>query len=296
MPFGVAGRVRARALLLIALFAAAGCSSAGVFRQYEYEEELYLALDGSVTVNVNASVASLVALRGVNLDPDPNARIDQDQRPRTLRRSWGARHDQPGEARSSPFRPCERESGERRSPVDACSVRLVDVSIRTQRRSVRVSTGGRTASGAQPSGIRWTGDEIVAFRLHLPSEIVFHNSPSGQVERGNILEWEQPLAERLAGRPVEMEVHLETESILYTTLLLFGSTIVAAAATLLFAVWWIARRGRGSEVAPDRRNDVRDGAADETRGSRVSSSILTAARAPARLRRPSSDCWSPRRR
>jgi hypothetical protein len=102
--------------------------------------------------------------------------------------------------------------------------------------------------GTQPSGIRWTGDEIVAFRLHLPSEIVFHNSPSGQVARGNILEWEQPLAERLAGRPVEMEVHLETESILYTTLLLFGSTIVAAAATLLFAVWWIARRGRGSEV------------------------------------------------
>jgi hypothetical protein len=103
-------------------------------------------------------------------------------------------------------------------------------------------------AGVQRDGIRWTGDEVVAFRLHLPSAIVFHNSPSGQIARGNILEWEQPLTERLAGRPVEMEVHLERESILYTTLLLFGATIVAAAAALLLAVWWIARHGRGRAV------------------------------------------------
>ena len=32
----------------------------------EYQEEIYLSLDGTATVNVNASVASLVALRGVN--------------------------------------------------------------------------------------------------------------------------------------------------------------------------------------------------------------------------------------
>ena len=46
-------------------------------------------------------------------------------------------------------------------------------------------------------------------------------APSRVVERGNVLEWEQPLAERLAGRPVDVEVHLESQSILYTTLLLF---------------------------------------------------------------------------
>ena len=249
MPFGVAGRVRARALLLIALFAAAGCSSAGVFRQYEYEEELYLALDGSVTVNVNASVASLVALRGVNLDPDPNARIDQDQL-RALFEGPGARA-----TISLARRDLRRfvHASVRAENVEALSMLAPFAwsTYRFERRGdlfeFRQVVG--PPSGAHPTGIRWTGDEIVAFRLHLPSEIVFHNSPSGQVGRGNILEWEQPLAERLAGRPVEMEVHLETESILYTTLLLFGSTIVAAAVTLLFVVWWIARRGRGSEVA-----------------------------------------------
>jgi len=246
MPFGVAGRVRARALLVLALFAAAGCSSGGVFRQYqyEYEEELYLALDGSVTVNVNASVASLVALRGLNLDPDPNARIDQNQ-VRALFEGPGARA-----TISLARRDLRRfvHASVRVENVEALS-RLAPFAWSAYRfeRSGDVFEFRQVVgppSGAQLNGIRWTGDEIVAFRLHLPSEIVFHNSPSGEIARGNILEWEQPLAERLAGRPVEIEVDLESESILYTTLLLFGSTVVAAAATLLLVVWWIARRGR----------------------------------------------------
>ena len=180
MPFGVAGRVRARALLLIALCAAAGCSGAGVFRQYEYEEELYLALDGSVTVNVNASVAALVALRGVDLDPDPT----RTDRPRSAfarsskvlarapRSAWRRRD-------LRRFVHASVESGERRSPVDARAVRLVDVSLRTQGRSA--SSFDRWLDrllASSSSSIRWTGDEIVAFRLHLPSEIVFHNAPS----------------------------------------------------------------------------------------------------------------------
>jgi hypothetical protein len=98
----------------------------------------------------------------------------------------------------------------------------------------------------QPNAFQWDGTEVVVFKLHAPSVIVFHNAPSRRVERGNILEWEQPLTDRLAGRPVEMEVHMEPESILRTTLLLFGSMILAAVGTLLAAVWWIARRGRNS--------------------------------------------------
>ena len=40
---------------------------------YEYEEELYLGLDGSATLNVNASVPALVALRGVDLNQSARA-------------------------------------------------------------------------------------------------------------------------------------------------------------------------------------------------------------------------------
>ena len=65
--------------LLVVCALTVGCSGAGVFnKEYEYEEELYLSLDGSATLNVNASVASLVALRGADLDPDPRARIDRN--------------------------------------------------------------------------------------------------------------------------------------------------------------------------------------------------------------------------
>jgi|GEM_PF-4715720 len=65
------------ALALACALTAAACGGArSPFRTPpEYEEEIYLSLDGSATVTVNASVASLVALRGVSLDVDPQGRV-----------------------------------------------------------------------------------------------------------------------------------------------------------------------------------------------------------------------------
>src|SRR5687767_15405588 len=76
---GVARRVRGGVVLLVVACAiGSACAGGAVFkREYEYEEELYLALDGSAQLNVNASVAALVALRGADLDVDPRARIDR---------------------------------------------------------------------------------------------------------------------------------------------------------------------------------------------------------------------------
>ena len=61
----------AAALLLVA------CSRGPFKPRYEYEEELTLALDGTATLNVNASVPALVALRGAPLTTDPQARLDR---------------------------------------------------------------------------------------------------------------------------------------------------------------------------------------------------------------------------
>ena len=88
--------------------------------------------------------------------------------------------------------------------------------------------------------------------MHVPSRIAYHNAPSHRTERGNILEWEQPLADRVRGTPVEIDVQMETQSILARTLLLFGTTILAALATLAAVIWWVARRGRNSDVAESR--------------------------------------------
>src|SRR5204863_98297 len=44
---------------------------------YEYDEALDLSLDGSAVIDVNGSVAAMVALHGVPLDVDPEARFDR---------------------------------------------------------------------------------------------------------------------------------------------------------------------------------------------------------------------------
>ncbi len=101
--------------------------------------------------------------------------------------------------------------------------------------------------------VGWKGDELVAFRVHLPSKIAYHNARTSQgqpadVARGNILAWEQPLADRRAGKPVDIEVRMETESILFRTLILFGTMIALVAVTFSAVIWWVARRGKEAEV------------------------------------------------
>ena len=54
------------------------------------------------------------------------------------------------------------------------------------------------------------------------------------------------------GVPVDVEVNMEPDSILNTTLLLFGTTIVLAAAAFGLVIWRVARHGR-DEVAPVNR-------------------------------------------
>jgi hypothetical protein len=103
------------------------------------------------------------------------------------------------------------------------------------------------AAGKDVGHVGWTGREIVAFRLHLPSKITFNNS-GGDIKRGNIVAWEQPLADRLHGSPLTLDARMETQSILYRTLWLFGATFVAVAVAFGLVIWWVLRRG-GPEQA-----------------------------------------------
>jgi hypothetical protein len=210
-------------------------------REYEYEEELYLALDGSATLNVNASIESLNALRGAAFDADPVARVSRDD----LRRFFGA--DQADVSVSLARRDGRRfvnatvevDDVEQLGRLAPFSWSEYQLGRRQDAIEFRQHVGEPAASGGAAS---WSGEEVVVFRMHLPSEIVFHNSQQ-DTQRGNILEWEQPLSDRLAGTPVDIEVQLEPTSILAQTLLLFGSTAAAAIATLAGVVWWISRRG-----------------------------------------------------
>ena len=219
-------------------------------RVYEYDERIDLSLDGSAMVDVNASIPALVALHGGKLDVDPEARFD--------RPAVRALFEGPG-ATLTEFS-SYRKHGRRFVHARLAVIDIRNVSkitalswsryqlVRTDAEYHFIQDVGPSAGG-QPGDVGWTGEELVAFRLHLPSKINFHNSPDRVVERGNILAWEEPLGARLAGAPLHMEVRMETQSILYRTLWLFAGTFLAAMAVLGAIIWWILRKGKKRSVA-----------------------------------------------
>ena len=238
-------------LALACVIAATACGGGGLFQQrFEYEEELYLQLDGSASAYINASIPALVALHGADLNVDPASRPERER----LRAFFSA----PGVQVTTPT--FSRRDGRRfvhvRIDVDDVRqlARIVPFAWSTYRFDrqgdvfVYRQVVGKSA-GRDVGSVGWKGDEMVSFKMHLPSEIPFSNSPK-PVQRGNILQWEQPLTDRLAGAPLDIEVQLEPESILYTTLMLFAGTVVAAALTFAIIIWWVIRRGRSEPVQP----------------------------------------------
>jgi len=233
----------AAAAFVVASSVWAACGSGGILRQYEYEEDTYLGLDGTATVYVNSSLAALDALRGASFDAAPGARLDRAR----VRQFFFA-----------PAARVEAITGFRRSGRQFVHVRLTVPDIRRlndvepfawstyrfEREGdvcVFKQTVGR-AAGKDVGNVGWTGRELVAFRLHLPSKIQYHNTLPGNLKRGNILVWEQPLVERRKGTPLVLDARIETQSILYRTLLLFGATFALVAVMFGIVLWVILHR------------------------------------------------------
>ena len=249
MGFALAGRRCLAALTLVSLCATlfSGCRTL-LPRQYEYDEEIQLSLDGSAVVYINGSVPALVALRGLDHDIRPNARLDRA----AIRNFY-----------SSDVARVTRISSSRRLGRRFVHIRLTVQDVRqlpgsapfawatyslAQQGAQYIYKQTVGASAARDVGdVGWRGNEIVAFRMHLPARILYHDAPSKQVERGNILVWEQSLAERLKGTPVAIEARMESESILYTTITLFGAMAVVVLSLFAVIIWWVIRKGRREE-------------------------------------------------
>jgi hypothetical protein len=248
----------ARAVLLTVLgLAAAGavaCKGGILGKQYEYEEDLYLSLDGSATLVVNASLPALVALRGIDIDMTPAARLDLNK----IRAAYQSPVTEV--TRVSPWRRAGRRFVQVRMNVS--DVRKLNTAppFSWSQYTLYVQNGHHVfeqkvgASALRPGTLQrvgWNGSEIVAFRLHLPSRILWHNSRDletnepTETRRGNILAWEQHLTDRLDGAPVNIKVELDSQSILYRTLWLFGGAFVAALAVLALLIWFTMRKGAG---------------------------------------------------
>jgi hypothetical protein len=224
-------------------------------RQYEYDEEIDLSLDGSATAYVNASVPALVALRGAPLDVKPNARVDRNA-VRQFFSGPGVTVTRISTSRRSGRRfihvRMDVNDVKRLHETPALSWESAALSRVGDRYVFKESVGG--AAGANVGDVGWTGAEIIAFRLHLPARIRYHNAPSHREERGNILEWEQTLSDRLKGEPIRMEVRMDPASILYTTLALFGAMAVLVAVVFTLIIWLVVRKGRKQELGVQSRN------------------------------------------
>jgi hypothetical protein len=235
----------ALALLLLLQLAALACSSISsvVARKYEYEEDVFLALDGSATVYVNASVPALVALRGMKLPLDPTARLDR----MAVRDLY-----------NSPVSSVESVTTSRREGRRYVHLRIAVPDIRRLAEAApfawskyrylegddRFEFGQQMDEAANETvgDVGWDGDELVAVRLHLPSRVDYHNSPERTIRRGNIMVWEQPLAERIKGTPLVVEARMEKESILFRTLALFAGMAVLVVLTFVGVIWFVKTR------------------------------------------------------
>ncbi len=261
-------RLRAAVLAIVVTALAIACSGRGPLGpEYEYEEDLTLRLNGSATLVVNASIPALAALRGLPLEADLRTRGDQLKRqiqdlyasPQTKvgRISMWTRHGRRfvgihltvSDIRELP----------KAAPFSWATYALREQGGETGFRQTLTATG--TNPGAAP-GAGWQGQEVVAFRLHLPARIRYHNSRDLETNaprspsRGNILTWEQRLADRVAGKPIAyaedktpgvMEVRMDRQSILYRTLWLFGLAFVAAVLVIGGLIWMTMRRGGDPE-------------------------------------------------
>jgi len=244
--------LRGAFVALVLVIGVGGCSNP-LARQYEYDEQTYLEVDGSATIVVSASVAALVALRGLPLDPAPDARIDTDD-VRQVFEAAGCVVDRV----SRPWRRSGRRFVQVQFSVEdvrkatACGPLAWSTyafEVGEARITCRQTVGAPT--GTVPAGVNWNGSELVVFKLHLPSKVIFHNvrlleNPQevGSVGRGNILAWEQHLTSRLSGAPLAMEVITDAESILHQTMYLFAGAFVAAVIVLVTIIWLVIRRGR----------------------------------------------------
>jgi hypothetical protein len=258
------GRVRVAHAAALAIVAAslvtAGCGSLLFGKVYEYEEDVSLSLDGSAEITVNASIAALVMLRGLDLPLDGAARLDSEK----IRAAYASpvtevrRVSRPWRRHGRRFIQIRlRVSDIRRLPEawpfswSAYRIGEKDGVV------VYEQTVGRSAF--RPGGmanVGWTGGELAGFKLHLPSRIKWHNARTletnepADIARGNILAWDQLLTDRLDGRPIAIEVRMDRQSTLYRTLWLFAGAFTAAVLLIGAIIWWTVRRApRESEAA-----------------------------------------------
>jgi hypothetical protein len=211
---------------------------------YEYEHEFWLRVDGSGTVHVTGRPALWTAFKGLGAPANPDETVTKEAVRELFERSGmqvervtlTRRGGQPYLFVSARFDEVSRLSY---SPA------FPDLRIALVKDADRLDLEGSWQRPLDSPDIGARDREgLMAVRFHLPSRVYGHRNADEGVERGNILSWRQEVAAGLDGSRLEFGAVMDERSILFSTVLLFVSSVVLAVLLLAGGLWAVVRRGR----------------------------------------------------
>jgi hypothetical protein len=209
---------------------------------YEYEHEFWLKVDGSGSVYTTGRPELWRAFKGL-----PTEGLDND----ALRAAARALFERSG--LSVRRVTITRRQGNRYLFVsadfdDVNALRGtpafpdLDIALRPTGQHLRLE--GRWSRPGSPGGPPVDSAGAMAVRFHLPSKVYGHDNASMGVERGNIVSWRQEMTQALAGQPLAFGATIDSRSILWSTVGLFGAAIVLGLGIIAVALLLVFRRGR----------------------------------------------------
>jgi hypothetical protein len=210
---------------------------------YEYEHEFWLRTDGSGSVYVTGRPALWVAFKGLGRADDPEGTATREAARQFFERAGlrvnrvtvTSRRGQRYLFVSADFDDVNR------LPASG-AFRDLDIVLRREGDRLRLlGTWRPPPATAVPEDHR---EGLLAVRFHLPSQVYEHKNASDGVERGNIVSWREDVAAAAAGGPLELGAVMDDRSILFSTIVLFGSAVVLALLILVGAFYLVARKGR----------------------------------------------------
>jgi hypothetical protein len=215
--------------LCLLFLAFCGCAT------YEYEEEVFLEVDGSGEIRMSGSTAAVRALHGLDEAGAGEAKALFEGEGVEVLSALETERDRRKfvhvEARFAGWNElCRLRAFRGRR----CLLTKEDEGL-----GLELSLPSPRA--AAPEGL--DPQALLALRYHVPSTIRFHNSPGG-IERGNILSWKRTLREHFAGRPLDVEVHFDRRTVLAATISVMGLALALVAASIGTALLVMVRKGR----------------------------------------------------
>lgn len=225
--------VAVRLLLLAAL--SSFCTGCAGCTAYEYEEDVFLDVDGSGRMRVSGSREILRALHGEHGGSASRLGAHFDRAGFELTSARETERDgRPFlhvEGRFAAWETlCRHPAFENR----VCRLAGEDETLGLE---LRVPA----PEGRIPKGV--PADGVVGFRFHLSSTVREHSSPE-PVQRGNILVWERSAADHFGGTPVDVRIRFDRRSVLATTARILALSLGAVVAAVATAIGFMVRKGR----------------------------------------------------